>query len=625
MKKKLLFTLLTLGMALPLASCGGSGADLEIVLEDGLPSAYVGEEYDFEDNIVIEDKVTYTLQAFYQDYYEMKEYELPVDGFVFTPVKKADLSVVIHASKGGAKATRTVTLEVLQRGDPIDELLASDGMSGWADGGFRKELTTEASYLKEEGSVTALNITYNGNNEWVWGAAVFCADNFRLLDYWSDKTWENAIITFWVYNPTDYPIEFQLRLFDGYLNQVNCDWGQPIQTPQVADAGEWTQVFFSLRKYGVTHTLFKNEEGTRTDSVTVKAKWGGTPTTKPTPVYGYQFYVDGFDIAPASKYPDVDTKDTTSAEDISYGLENAELDTSPVNGYGTANVKFDREVVNSTTEHESLSSAWLTFDNTTIKDYRVGYSFILNIEVEQTVKGNIDTLPDFSHGLLTADFMFSEDVSNTSIKILAVNDGWDTNAFSSEIALSDLGNGWKHLEVDLAVQGDLVNIKKVIRLGFLLVGVTEENKNTAVVHIDNILFDQNGGTTPVSHRGVRFTSETGYVFDFEPVDVATGVVVIDLLLDDTSSESAVCIGLFDNSANWDNAFRWIHVYGNGTASTTNGVAISTTDDGYMRVTFTLSQITVSTDTRPTNIAHIQLRNEWTNVAGYAEYFINPQF
>ncbi|MCQ2742124.1 MAG: hypothetical protein MJ239_02350 [Bacilli bacterium] len=296
-------------VTLALSGCSSSTNILDIEFSESVVAAYVGVEYDFSDNIVMEEGVTYSIEAYYQDYYKGVEVSLPVNGFVFTPVEKFDVSVVVTGKKGDLVGKNTITVPVEQKGDPIDELLVSGGYSGWADAGFRKELVTDEAYLKGENSHSAISVVYQGNNAFRWGGSVLCINNFRCLECWEDKTWDNAIIAAWIYNPTDYNLEFQLRIVDTSVkNGVDIDWGQNGQIPQIAEPGKWTHIFFSLKKYGITHTLFENEEGTRKDSLTIKTQWAGAPKDEFTPPYSFNFYVDGIDVVPHTKYPDIDTR-----------------------------------------------------------------------------------------------------------------------------------------------------------------------------------------------------------------------------------------------------------------------------------------------------------------------------
>lgn len=293
-----------------LSACGKVESDLEIQLEDAMPIAYVGEEYDFSYCIVQEPGFEYKIDAYSYNGAKHQENKLEiVDNFKFTPLNKDPIAVVISADKGKKiHLNKTVSLDVSEKGDPIEELVVNDGYSGYADPGFIKSLNTQPAYIREaENNKTSILVSFNGNNAYPFGGGVFSPNNFRLLPYWKDQTWENAILRFWVYNNSEYGIEFALRLKDNYTKTVDIDMGQEGNPIKVAEPGKWTEITYSLRSYGVTHTLFVNESGTRDDSFTIKARYQGVPEGEFTPLYSYSFYVDLLDVVPASEYPEVDT------------------------------------------------------------------------------------------------------------------------------------------------------------------------------------------------------------------------------------------------------------------------------------------------------------------------------
>lgn len=480
MNKKLI-PLLLVSSVFTLAGCNKKG-NLEINFEDETPMAYVGEVYDFRDVLIEESGVDYKINVYYQNYYEKKEYTLEVtDGYCFTPVNTNEIVVVVTANKGKLTTERNKILAVAQKGDPIDELVVTGGYSGWADTGITKELETNENYLKGEDSKTAIAVHYQGNNRYDWGCSVFTLDNFRLLPYWTDKTWENAILTYYVYNPTDYDIEFQLRVKDNYTHLVDIDWGHSLNISQTAKPKEWTQIFFSLRKLGVDHTLFVNEEGTRNDNFTVKAQWKGAPTEEGD-LYDYQFYVDGIDVVPNTMYPDIDTKSYSKAETIDYGWENMMLDS----GWTSTTALYDRDIVRKT-EQNSKSSMYLKFDVKNPNDN--GYGVILSPEEEFA---GFD-MPSFRHGVLKADFKFTENITDKTVNIIAVNKNWD-RIVRKDFQVTDLGDGWHRLTIDFATHEEFLPIGEAIRLGFGFPGISNSNKSSAEVHIDNIIFDQDAGT-----------------------------------------------------------------------------------------------------------------------------------
>ena len=247
--KYLLSSILVLPLLL--TGCQNAKAEFDIEFDDIIPTAYVGEEYDFSDVLIVEKDVEYKLEVYYFDYYEKVEKSLAVvNDFCFTPKELFDVTVVVNAKKGSSSQIRSRNVPVAQKTDPIDELLASDGYSGWGDPGIIKEAVVDDQYLKGENSHSALSVHFQGSNPYTWGTTFLSLNNFRLLPYWSDPTWENAVVHFWVYNPTDYQLEFQMRVCDNLTGLVNVDWGQALNVPQFAAPNAWSEVNFSLKHLG---------------------------------------------------------------------------------------------------------------------------------------------------------------------------------------------------------------------------------------------------------------------------------------------------------------------------------------------------------------------------------------
>lgn len=352
MKKKIIcFLSLLLGLS-TLTGCGNNGP-LKIELIDGIMPAYVGEEYDFKENIVFQADTTYSLKVFYQNYYESTEHELEVDGFKFTPTELFDLSVVITANRKNESTKRTVNLPVEQRGDAIDELLTI-GYASWADDGFIKNLNMNKIYIHDEDSKSSVCVSYNGNNPYIFGGAFFALHNFRCHEFYKDKSWEDTILTFWVYNPTDYNLHFELRIKDNYMNQADIDYGQGGNIHFVAEPLKWSHALIPLRRLGITHTLIEDEHS-RNDQINLKVRWDGTPTDEFTPPYNYQFYVDGIDFVPSSDYPEIETRNPDPMDKAVL----AQWIDPPLEG----EINYKEEYVKDVVEDENITSIKYSFDS----------------------------------------------------------------------------------------------------------------------------------------------------------------------------------------------------------------------------------------------------------------------
>lgn len=310
-KKALKFLLLPLAFC-SLTSCGGEKA--EIQLTETIATAYVDEVYNFEDNFVKEEGYTYSIEAYSYHGPTFTETKMEVDGLCFTPKSIDPISVVLHANKGSTSLEKTVAVDVKEKADPIEELLLGTGYSGYSDPGFQKSINTQIAYKRPgDKNKTSIAVNYSGNQNYYAGGAVFCPNNFRCLPLWKDKTWENAILRFWVYNDSDYAIEFGLRIKDELTRTVDLDMTQEGNPSKFATPHAWTEILFPLRPLGITHTLYVNESGTRNDSFTIKAKWTGIvypdpgDIFHPVPMHSYNFYVDEIDVVPNTDYPDIPT------------------------------------------------------------------------------------------------------------------------------------------------------------------------------------------------------------------------------------------------------------------------------------------------------------------------------
>lgn len=486
MKKKHRVSLLIAAVMVS-TGCHNDSTPLSIEFDDIVPTAYVGEQYDFTDVLIVQKGVKYNLEVYYQDYNTMQEFSIPVENtFYFTPTQLFDVSVIVNASKGNQKGRRTKHIQVVQKGDPIDELVVTGAYSGYADQGFRKELVTESMYLKSEDSRSAVLANFQGANPYTWGASILALNNFRLLEHWTDQEWNNSVLKFWVYNPSEANAEFQLRIKDYYTGLVDVDWGSGINAPVIARPGQWTLVAFSLLHYGINHTLFTNEDGTRKDELNVKVKWAGAGDG--SELYSFQLYFDDIDVVSYSEeeFPDIDIHNYTSAETLEYGWENMARD----EGWSKSTVLFDREFVKTSQEHKSLSSMMLRFNEK--EPDGNGYSVILN-PGEEFLMHDLE-LPSMRHGLLNMDIHFSNDVSVKEVLIVAVQneDPWEHIARYTINAVDGSG-GWMHVTFDFGEHEEFDAITECLRFGFGFPGIDDSNKEFAVIHLDNIIFDQNSG------------------------------------------------------------------------------------------------------------------------------------
>ena len=296
-----------------------------------LPTAYIDEPYDLWEIIVPEDGVEYSATACYtkvtlnpdSNAYNFEEIPLEVTDFSFIPVTLENTVVTLQAKRGEETATKVVSIGTTVRAEPLDDLYKSTGTLGWAEAGISKSVCNDSRYVYGENSTTSLHVKFDGMDPHEWGQNFMELSSPLAQKYFTDQLWNNAIVTFWVYNPMEQDIEFQLVVND-HTQPVMTDWtGEEGNfRRQFAKAGEWTQLFFSLRRMGTTHKLVHDQ--LNTESLSIKFRYNGYSTTQ---TYQFDFYLDNLDVVPADMYPDVDTTYTHSKESVDQGWENIPQDT----------------------------------------------------------------------------------------------------------------------------------------------------------------------------------------------------------------------------------------------------------------------------------------------------------
>ena len=298
--RKVLLMILSALLLFSVAACKDEQAkpQQELIIETVkvLPKAYLGEEFDLWEVIVTEDGVKYSATACYTETildpttneYSFQEHTLEVKDLIFTPVTLNNTIVTITAKRGSQTATKVISIGTTVRADPLDDLYKSTGILGWAETGISKSVCNDSRYVKGENSATSLHVKFDGTDPHEWGQMFMELSNETAQRYFTDQIWDNAIVTFWVYNPMEHDIEFQLSVND-HTFPVMVDWtGEEGHfRRQFAKAGEWTQIFFSLRRIGTTHKLVNNAYSTET--LNIKMQYTNFSTTT---AYQFDFYLD---------------------------------------------------------------------------------------------------------------------------------------------------------------------------------------------------------------------------------------------------------------------------------------------------------------------------------------------
>ena len=244
-----------------------TGNALEINTVEVIPSAYLNEVFDLRDIILMEDGVEYSAKASYVKYtfdetssqYTSNEYVLEVADLCFTPTEIVKNIVTITAKRDKETASKVVVIPTTIRADALDELLYSGGTHALADPGISKSINMDPAFITGETSRTSLQVNFSGVDPHQWGNTFIALDSAEVQKHFTDQTWKNSLLTFWVYNPNDKAVEFQLRIGDP-ISGVDIDWS-PMDGPnrQVAQPGQWTQVFFPLRKLGLTKPVTSSQ------------------------------------------------------------------------------------------------------------------------------------------------------------------------------------------------------------------------------------------------------------------------------------------------------------------------------------------------------------------------------
>ena len=256
-----------------------------ISLKEHIPAAVVDTNYDLSALVIEEDGVKYAYQASYTDPETGAAKELKVKNGKIIPKAEADISVTVTATRGEESSSVQLIVPISITADIIDKLLAFDGIAGQAD--VSKVITKEDSYLHSESSVSSLFVTFAGGNN----TELLNLSHYRLQPYYSAQVWRNAAVSFWVYNPMNQDVSFKLTSYNPQ-NTKELLWDSTENTQiQLAKAGAWTNVVFSLYDMGITLPLFDNPTYPRDDSLKVCAQYNGTDTCT--------LYIDELDIVHA--------------------------------------------------------------------------------------------------------------------------------------------------------------------------------------------------------------------------------------------------------------------------------------------------------------------------------------
>lgn len=323
MKQKLIIVLSALCLMTLVFAAGCAPEPLKAEYGDNIEEAvcFYKEEFDLEPFIKKQDGAKYTVYAEQIDSATLDTVELSVNGFKFTPTLNEEVLVRFTAERNGEKvSSKEIKMFLEVRVDKVVELFNSS----WRDDGFLKEVNLDEKYIRS-GRNTSTQVKWfgkeiNDKNRFQYFATLL---GDEITNYYSVTDWTDAVLTFWVYNPTEYEIEFApIWSHNGAGIVLYSD----ARTIKKAKANGWTEIKYSLRYYGMTENFYYDDEvyfsyttqvsyGIGYDETVSRnrmnqnwwtCRWGGRPEAGK--LFSYNFYIDGFDIRnyDAAKDADLD-------------------------------------------------------------------------------------------------------------------------------------------------------------------------------------------------------------------------------------------------------------------------------------------------------------------------------
>lgn len=466
--KKAMLVLFALVVALSLlAGCGqqasgpvsDSAEPMKIETLRFMPYAYLGESFDLREVILMEDDVEYSATALYVDIETRTEHFLDVVDLCYTPVEIQETVVTLTATRGNETVHKVVYIPTSIRAEPLDDIYCSSGSGGGGDPGFSKTVNIDPNYLYGEDSTTSLKISWNSVDPHPWGNSFLNITNSDAMALFTDQTWENAIVTFWVYNPNDKAVEIQcVHVDEGFYTDFT---NTPGPHRMFAEPGKWTQCFYSVRRGGTVGKPGVDNEA----YLCLKFRYEDYSTTDS---YDFEFYIDNLDVVPAEMYPDVDTTYVKSKETREQGWENSGTDT----GWEGAYIIYDYDQKMGEGSECSMKA---TFPGEKGKTH----SFVC-INPGGWPQ---DEWPDMTGGIFSGYFKFEN--APAKVKLDIVNDKWETSN-QVEFKLSAVGDGWYYGYVDMEdVQVGSYRNDNIIRIRIHFSDVTDDT----VIHLDTIKFN----------------------------------------------------------------------------------------------------------------------------------------
>ena len=202
-------------------------------------------------------------------------------------------------------------------------------------------------------------------------------------------------------------------------------------------------------------------------------------------------------------------------ENYTQGWENMTRDLE----WEKCDATYDRGIVASDT---SINSLRMTFENKTIT-YPMYAGCILSPQ-----QLGIDEIVDMRIGTLSASVLFSNDITEHTVRLTFVDKNW--KAVRYEVQPQAQNNGWYKISFNLASPGKPVTLdsafdaSRIIRIGFSFRGVTDKNKDDAVVWLDDVFFNHEISKGSVSNATLWWTYDTDNVPNNAGVCISENII-----------------------------------------------------------------------------------------------------
>lgn len=290
----LLFMMSTLCFLCGVACQKTETVEVELVAQAFRPNVYVNQEYDVMD-VLEEYDETYQYELtelFYLDK-SLDRTDITPNGTKFVQKAPYDVYVTLKITNGEASKEFEFILDV----EISSTEQENKWMTAWSDTGVSKKMSADEGCVAK-GSQSALQVTYTGTNN-----PKNDGINIGSIGYTGTYTsWDNLVVTSKVYNPNNFDMQIGLIIIKN--NTVYNGLGRIYEAKDLK-AGEWTEVVWSFRSWGLNFDLM---EESITYSIKVRIK--DTAAAGLSAPYNWKLYFCDTDLTDYSseKFPGLETR-----------------------------------------------------------------------------------------------------------------------------------------------------------------------------------------------------------------------------------------------------------------------------------------------------------------------------